>query len=203
MKRVIGTSSPAASLRAASLPSLQMRPSKTDLARQTLQAHTGVLGMRERRTLILCDGQRDLAELVRLLGQDAPILVQGLVKAGYLTLPGTAPAHSTAPAAAAAVPTTATTSAPAGPRRSLVAAKVYLSGMLELQRDEGARQHRERLQARLDDEAMLDALGDALRFLEGRVAATLAGRIRERLFEALPPDDLQRMLDARMESALP
>ncbi|MBD9468943.1 hypothetical protein [Pseudoxanthomonas sp. PXM01] len=179
-----------------------MRPSKTDLARQTLQAHTGVLGMRERRALILCDGQRDIAELVRLLGQDAPILVQGLVKAGYLIIAGSAPAPSAA-AAAASMPPITTNAAPAGPRRSLVAAKVYLSGMLELQRDESARKHRERLLARLDDDAMLDALADALRFLEGRVAATLAGRIRERLFEALPPDDLQRLLDARMESALP
>ncbi|CAN7169737.1 hypothetical protein LJR143_000219 [Pseudoxanthomonas sp. LjRoot143] len=180
-----------------------MRPSKTDLARQTLQAHTGVLGMRERRALILCDGQRDFAELVRLLGQDAPILVQGLVKAGYLIIAGSAPASSTAAAVASSMSPTSTNAAPAGPRRSRVAAKVYLSGMLELQRDERARKHRERLQARLDDDTMLDALADALRFLEGRVAPTLAGRIRERLFEALPPDDLQRMLDARMESALP
>ena len=179
-----------------------MRPSKTDLARQTLQAHTGVLGMRERRTLILCDGQRDLAELARLLGQDAPLLVQGLAKAGYLTVAGSAPGLSTPPATAAPVPPAATTPATPGPRRSRVAAKVYLSGMLELQRDESARKHRERLQARLEDDAMLDAFADALRFLEGRVAATLAGRIRERLFEALPPDDLQRMLDARMASAL-
>ncbi|MBD9479281.1 hypothetical protein [Pseudoxanthomonas sp. PXM02] len=180
-----------------------MRPTKTDLARQTLQAHTGVLGMRERRTLILCDGQRDLAELVRLLGQDAPLLVQGLVKAGYLTS-----TDGTRVPAAPGMPSRVPPSAPpsTGPRRSLVAAKVYLSGMLELQRDEGARRHRERLQARLDDDAMLDALTDALRFLESRVAATLAGRIRERLFEALPADVLQRMQDqllAQTESALP
>jgi hypothetical protein len=169
-----------------------MRPSKTDLARQTLQAHTGVLGMRERRTLILCDGQRDLAELVRLLGQDAPILVQGLVKAGYLTSdsarPPAVPPRTPAPAPAPAPAST-------GPRRSLVAAKVYLSGMLELQRDEGARRHRERLQARQDDDALLESTADALRFLESRMATTLAARIRERVLEVLPPDDQQRMHD--------
>jgi hypothetical protein len=163
-----------------------MRPSKTDLARQTLQAHTGVLGMRERRTLILCDGQRDLAELVRLLGQDAPILVQGLVKAGYLTAADTMRPTAPSPLPAAIPPST-------GPRRSLVAAKVYLSGMLELQRDDSARRHRERLQARQDDDALREAIADALRFLESRMATTLAARIRDRVLEALPPDDLQRM----------
>lgn len=163
-----------------------MRPSKTDLARDILQAHTGALGMRERRTLILCDGRRDLAELVQLLGQDAPLLVQRLVQAGYLV--DGSRMQVTAPVAA--VVASATTP---GPRRSLVAAKVYLSGMLELQRDDGARHHRDRLQARLDDAAMLDALADAFRFLEGRVAATLAGRIRQRLFEALPTEALPRM----------
>ena len=165
-----------------------MRPSKTALARQTLLAHTGTLGMRERRTLILCDGQRDLAELVRLLGQDVPLLVQGLVKAGYLSLAGSAPAVSSAMEAAAPMPPATTSTA--GPRRSLVAAKVYLSGMLELHRDGEARQHRDHLQSRLDDDAMLEALADALRFLEGRVAASLALRIRERVFEALPLEDV-------------
>ena len=176
-----------------------MRPSKTDLARTTLQAHGGALGMRERRALILCDGRRDLADLVQLLGQDAPLLVQRLIQAGYLV--DGSRMQVTAPAAA--VVASATTP---GPRRSLVAAKVYMSGMLELQRDDGARHHRDRLQARLDDAAMLDALADAFRFLEGRVASTLAERIRQRLLEALPSDDLPRMhrlLATQEENALP
>lgn len=176
-----------------------MRPSKTDLARDILQAHTGALGMRERRTLILCDGRRDLAELVQLLGQDAPLLVQRLVQAGYLV--DGSRMQVTAPAAAVVASVTTP-----GPRRSLVAAKVYLSGMLELQRDDGARHHRDRLQARLDDAAMLGVLAEAFMFLEGRVATTLAHRIRERLFEALPSDDLPRMqqlLASRLEPTPP
>nr|WP_298129396.1 hypothetical protein [uncultured Pseudoxanthomonas sp.] len=180
-----------------------MHPSKTELARQTLQAHTGALGMRERRALILCDGQRDLAELVQLLGQDAPLLIQRLVSEGYLSIAGAARQPATPPAVEQApAPAPAAT----GPRRSLVAAKVYLSGMLELQRDDGARHHRERLLARLDDDAMLEALGDALRFLEARMATTLAGRIRDRLMEALPHEAAQRLqhlLDAQTERALP
>ena len=179
-----------------------MRPSKTDLARQTLQGHTGALGMRERRTLILCDGRRDLADLVQLLGQDTPLLVQRLVQEGYLV--DAEPMHA-APAATASAMAFATTTT-AGPRRSLVAAKVYLSGMLELQRDDDARRHRGRLQARLDDAAMLGVLAEAFMFLEGRVATTLAHRIRERLFEALPSDDLPRMqqlLASRLEPTPP
>lgn len=160
-----------------------MRPSKTDLARTTLQAHGGTLGMRERRALILCDGQRGLEDLVQLLGQDAPLLIQRLVRDGYLT--GSPSTSATVVATAVAMPATA-----AGPRRSRVAARVYLSGMLELHRDAEARRHRDRLQSRLDDDAMLDALAAALRFLESRVAATLAQRIRERLLEALPLDDM-------------
>ena len=164
-----------------------MRPSKTDLARTTLQAHGGTLGMRERRALILCDGQRGLEDLVQLLGQDAPLLIQRLVRDGYLTgSPSTsATVVATGSATAVAMPAT-----PAGPRRSRVAARVYLSGMLELHRDAEAGRHRDRLQSRLDDDAMLDALAAALRFLESRVAATLAQRIRERLLEALPLDDM-------------
>lgn len=176
-----------------------MRPSKTDLARKTLQAHTAALGMRERRTLILCDGRRDLAELVRLLGEDAPLLVQRLVRGGYL-VDAARPQSPTLAATRPGIPVAVS----AGPRRSLVAAKVYLSGMLELQRDDEARHHRQRLQARLDDDAMLDALADALRFLQARMATTLAARIRERLLEALPQDAaprLQRLLDARLEAA--
>lgn len=160
-----------------------MRPSKTDLARDTLQAHDGTLGMRERRALILCDGQRGLDDLVPLLGPDAPLLIQRLVRDGYLT-------GSPSPAAVATAPATPPTTPSAGPRRSRVAARVYLSGMLELHRDGEARQHRDRLQSRLDDDAMLEALADALRFLEGRVAASLALRIRERVLEALPLEDV-------------
>ena len=178
-----------------------MRPTKTDLARQTLLVHTGTLGMRERRTLILCDGQRDLAELVRLLGQDAPLLVQRLMHDGYLTATASRLEARSAVERIVAPATPATTT---GPRRSLVAARVYLTGMLELQRDDGARRHRERLQSRLDDDAMLAALADALRFLEARVATTLAGRIRERLLEALPEDAahrLQNVSDAALDIA--
>ncbi len=49
-----------------------MQPQKTDLARTALQAHRAPLDMRQRRLLILCDGQRDLSALTTMIGADAP-----------------------------------------------------------------------------------------------------------------------------------
>lgn len=163
----------------------RMRPHKTDLARQTLQAHGGTLSMRERRALILCDGQRSVEELVALLGPDAPLLLQRLARTGHVSLGDAAPASaSLAPASAPA---------PAGPRRSLIAARLYLMGMLELQRGDQAASHRRHLQASHDDAGTLDALLASMRFLQSCVAVSLAQRIRERLAEVLPEEHLHAL----------
>lgn len=172
-----------------------MRPQKTDLARQTLQSHRGSLGMRERRALILCDGQRDVAELVGMLGADAATLLQRLEEGGYLT--GTIPAPAPAPPEPKAPPST--------PRRSLVAARVYLAGMLELQRDEEAAAYRRQLQSCPDDATTVSALAASLQFLQSRVAVSLAHRIRERLGEVLPQEYLHALgagAPAETEAAL-
>jgi hypothetical protein len=171
-----------------------MRPQKTDLARQTLQSHRGTLGMRERRALILCDGQRDLAELVGMLGADAAALLRRLEDGGYLTRATPAPA---ATLESKAPPTT--------PRRSLVAARVYLAGMLELHRDDEAAAYRRQLQSCPDDATTVSALAAALQFLQSRVAVSLAHRIRERLAEVLPQEYLHALgtgAPAQTEAAL-
>ncbi|MEO8367114.1 MAG: hypothetical protein ABI538_13000 [Pseudoxanthomonas sp.] len=117
-----------------------MQPNKTDQARMALQSHAGPLSMRERRALILCDGQRDLKELTALLGVDAPALVMHLYETGYLNnavveqaarvpspLAARVPAAARIPIAAPA-PVPAQIPVPQtqanGPRRSLVAAKL-------------------------------------------------------------------------------
>ncbi|MFS2043618.1 hypothetical protein ACEN9Z_06190, partial [Stenotrophomonas geniculata] len=83
-----------------------MQPRKTDLARTALQAHRAPLDMRQRRLLILCDGQRTVADLTGLLGQEAPAMVIQLVQAGYLSTGTGATAPAPSPAAAvASVPT--------------------------------------------------------------------------------------------------
>jgi hypothetical protein len=175
-----------------------MQPNKTNKARLTLQSHTGPLSIRERRALILCDGRRDLKELSALLGVDAPALVMNLYEAGYLNntvVEPVAKAPAPPPARApAVVPVAAPTQAPApvpqaqstGTRRSLVAAKLYLIGMLELQRDESAVAQRKQLQVCQDPEAIVAHLLAGVHCLQRIASTSLAQRVRERLAEVLP-----------------
>ncbi|HEL2979111.1 TPA: hypothetical protein UMB92_001961 [Stenotrophomonas maltophilia] len=167
-----------------------MQPRKTDLARTALQAHRAPLDMRQRRLLILCDGQRTVADLTGLLGQEAPAMVIRLVQAGYL---------STGPAAAvpspqvvaelpkvapAQVPAAAT--APVERRRSLVAARIYVLGILEMQRHpQAAALFRDLQQARAEDE-VLQRLQSAMQLLPALTSDGYCQRVRQRLLEALP-----------------
>lgn len=190
-----------------------MQPNKTDQARQALQSHAGALSMRERRALILCDGRRDLRELTSLLGTDAPALVMRLYEAGYLSnaVVGPVPRASTPPAARVTAtaatpidvpaPALATQSQATGTRRSLVAARLYLIGMLELQRDESAAAQREQLQACQDPDAIVAHLLAGVHCLQRIASNSLAQRVRERLAEVLPESCLPAL--ERLELAVP
>ena len=169
-----------------------MQPNKTDQARRALQSHAGPLNMRERRALLLCDGRRDLEELTTLLGPGTRALVMHLHETGYLATdsaqpPPQAPAH-----VAASTPTLTPVHAPtpstqaAATRRSLVAAKLYLIGMLELQRDESAAAQRKLLQASQDADAVMAHLLAGVHCLQRIASISLAQRVRERLGEVLP-----------------
>ena len=71
---------------------------KTELARATL-ARTGTeLGRRERQVLILCDGQRNLNDIVSMLGVDSLGMIQSLIASGYLAQ-GSAVTAAPAPSA--------------------------------------------------------------------------------------------------------
>ncbi|VUL87371.1 hypothetical protein [Stenotrophomonas maltophilia] len=171
-----------------------MQPRKTDLARTALQAHRAPLDMRQRRLLILCDGQRTIADLTGLLGQDAPAMVIQLVQAGYLST-GTAAtaAPPSPPPAAAPVPPAPPAAAPAATpataverRRSLVAARIYVLGILEMQRHpQAAALFRDLQQARAEDE-VLQRLQSAMQMLPGLTSDGYCQRVRQRLLEALP-----------------
>jgi hypothetical protein len=167
-----------------------MSPHKTELSRLALQSHSGPLSMRERRALILCDGHRNLHDLSALLGPEAPAMIMRLYEAGYLT--NEAPREVAASAPIAAIqPLAPPARAPSAPtRRSLVAAKLYMLGMLELQRNESAIAHRVRLQASQDPEAVLAHLLAALHCLQRNTNTSMAQRVRERLTEVLPEDYL-------------
>lgn len=191
-----------------------MYPRKTDLARQALQSHAAPLAMRERQALILCDGRRDLAELGAMLGSGAAAQIERLCAAGYLIMTGTpassAPAAPAAPASepirpVAPLPPAAVPPAPAASsRRSIVAAKLYVIGMLELQRHESAASHRTRLQACQDPDATAAHILAAVHCLQRTTSNSFTQRVRERLAEVMPESYLPALerLDLALASAV-
>ena len=179
-----------------------MQPRKTELARTALQAHRAPLDMRQRRLLILCDGQRSIADLTGLLGQDAPAMVIQLVQAGYLSTGTGATAAPPPPADAAAPAPTTPAAAPAAPatgserRRSLVAARIYVLGILEMQRHpQAAARFRDLQQARAESE-VLQVLHSAMQMLPGLTSEGYCQRVRQRLLEALPLEHCDAFTEA-------
>jgi hypothetical protein len=174
-----------------------MQPRKTELARDALQAHRAPLDMRQRRLLILCDGQRDLPQLTAMIGPEASAMVIQLIQGGYLV--------STAPPEPVPVPVPASgaTVAAAGGsppvterRRSLVSARIYLLGILELQRHPQAAALLYTLQQARSDEQVVSALHASLEALPGLTSAGYCERVRQRLFEVLPETHLAQLEQA-------
>ncbi len=171
-----------------------MQPQKTDLARTALQAHRAPLDMRQRRLLILCDGQRDLAQLGQLVGPETPAMVIQLIQSGYLVSSAVAEAAVVAPAAPApAVTPTAVPVPMTERRRSLVAARIYLLDILELQRHPQAAALFHTLQQSRSDETVMAALQAALDALPGLTSTGYAARVRQRLLEVLPKEHAERL----------
>jgi hypothetical protein len=165
-----------------------MQPQKTDLARTALQAHRAPLDMRQRRLLILCDGQRDLVQLGQLVGPETPAMVIQLIQSGYLVSSAVAEAAIVAPA-----PGVMQTAAPVTERRrSLVAARIYLLDILELQRHPQAAALFHTLQQSRSDETVMAALQAALDALPGLTSTGYAERVRQRLLEVLPKEHAER-----------
>lgn len=63
-----------------------MHLSKTDKARQELQARTRNLNLLERRVILLADGKRTVENLLDILGPDTQSIIQALLGQGYLSL---------------------------------------------------------------------------------------------------------------------
>lgn len=169
-----------------------MQPQKTDLARTALQAHRAPLDMRQRRLLILCDGQRDLVQLVQLVGPETPAMVIQLIQSGYLVSSAVAEAAVVAPAAPAPAVTPTAVPAPVTERRrSLVAARIYLLDILELQRHPQAAALFHVQQSR-SDETVMAALQASLDALPGLTSTGYAERVRQRLLEVLPKEHAER-----------
>jgi len=173
-----------------------MQPQKTDLARTALQAHRAPLDMRQRRLLILCDGQRDLVQLGQLVGPETPAMVIQLIQSGYLVSSAVAEAAVVAPATLVpgVMPTVAPAPAPVTERRrSLVAARIYLLDILELQRHPRAAALFHTLQQARSDDAVMAALHAALEALPDLTSTGYAERVRQRLLEVLPKEHADRV----------
>lgn len=167
-----------------------MHPRKTALALAALQSHDAPLDMRQRRVLILADGQRSVEELTTLGGRGAEAIVQGLLQQGYLDDGRT----STAAATVAAAP------APADPRRALLNARMYLLDLLQLQRHPASPALQQQLRAAREEQDTLRAIALALRAMPEMTSERYAQRIRERVLEVLPAP-LHAALAAAAEAA--
>jgi len=157
-----------------------MRLGKTVKARDALAAgKSGALDLRDRRILILADGQRTREEVTAMLGADSAHAIDRLLREGYLGVPeGSA-------SIAAAVPVRA--------RRSLAAAKMYLLDMLQLQRNGEAAALRLAIQATSDQEVLVDRLLEAMRHLLATSTPSYGERVLQRFSEVLPEENLARL----------
>lgn len=167
-----------------------MHPRKTALALAALQSHDAPLDMRQRRVLILADGQRSVEELATLGGRGADAIVQGLLEQGYLD-----DGRSVAATAAASVPPP-----PADPRRALLNARMYLLDLLQLQRHPASPALQLQLRAAREEQDTLRAIALALRAMPEMTSERYAQRIRERVLEILPAS-LHGALTAAAETA--
>ncbi|WP_295975845.1 hypothetical protein [uncultured Xanthomonas sp.] len=168
-----------------------MHPRKTALALAALQSHDAPLDMRQRRVLILADGQRSVEELTTLGGRGADAIVQGLLEQGYLD---DGRGVTAATVAASAPPP------PADPRRALLNARMYLLDLLQLQRHPASPALQLQLRAAREEQDTLRAIALALRAMPEMTSERYAQRIRERVLEILPAS-LHGALTAAAEAA--
>lgn len=175
-----------------------MALSKTEHGRNALEAQSAAgLSLFERRVLILCDGRRNRKDIVALLGTDALPMIERLLHAGYLSSHGSTPATPrlatsrsrpvNAPAAIAQKPTAPTS------RRSLSVSKMYLTDMMQVQRDPQSVALRAQIQASPSEDELVYHMMNGLRHLQEVATASYARRVADRLAEILPEQYLLRL----------
>jgi len=162
-----------------------MRLGKTGKARLALDAvKAGGLDLRDRRILILADGKRTRAELLALLGADSGASIDRLVREGYLAEEGQEGGRRESTELNSLRPHT---------RRSIVAAKMYLIDMLQLQRTPAAAELRLAIQSTADPHEIVERLLVALEYLLSVATPSYGARVFMRVEEVLPEDLLPRL----------
>jgi hypothetical protein len=178
-----------------------MQLGKTDKARRALEAgKAGEVDLRDRRILILADGKRTRAELIAMLGTESRAAIDRLVGNGFLAEPIVAAPMPT-PQPPPVAPARAASPAPTS-RRSLVAAKMYLVDMLQLQRTPTAAELRLAIQSTSDPVVLVERLLEALDHLVAATPPSYGERVHTRFSEVVPEDVLYRLapLGARMRA---
>jgi hypothetical protein len=169
-----------------------MFPTKTEKARDELQAGQRTLSQRERALLLMADGRRSLTDFSPLFPSrvEAEQAIQGLMQRGYLqdALPVVVPpvaGPSTEP-----VPV-ATSADSFDGKRSLATTRMFLFDICErmfVRRDPRfANQMRDALRQARDREAMLTIAALMLSEVEKAAGPERADSLRERIDKLLPP----------------
>ncbi|MBB1058981.1 hypothetical protein [Marilutibacter spongiae] len=191
---------------------------KTPRAHAALADRSDALSAFERRVLIICNGTRTLDEVRGLLGVEAAVAVRRLLAEDYLSgvaVPrgalgqalmalrgerraGPVPA-APPPRGADRPPAPGTDPAPAR-RRSVVAAKMYVIGLLQLQRNPEAVAQAALLQTCREPDAIMASIADSLDCIAASCKPSYTLRVLERLREITPEAQLAQL--PRAPSAL-
>ena len=164
-----------------------MRVAKTEKARQALLDRRH-FSARERQLLILCNGERSGQEVTGWLGEGAWQMLEDLHQRGYLAEVAAEPALRSALGPA---PVTALASVPAvAPRRSLAACKMYVVNILQMQREAGVQPLVEALHRSADEQALVEAMAMALRYLRQGAKGSYAQRVQEHMASIMPEHHL-------------
>lgn len=172
-----------------------MALSKTEHGRNALKVQSAAgLSLPERRVLILCDGRRNRKDIAALLGADALPMIDCLIHAGYLSSHGDAPrlAASRSPSVKPPVAVAERPKASAS-RRSLSISKIYLTDMMQVQRDPQSVSLRAQIQASPSEDELVYHMMNGLRHLQEVATASYARRVGDRLAEILPEQYLPRL----------
>ncbi len=168
-------------------------PSKTPKARQVLQGRDFPGTRAQRALLIMADGRKTLQDLsgaIRSLGL-SPADLQALAAEGWVTWQGEiAPGTTMTPAVDIEVPVAS--AVPAGPARTLAAAKLFaldLIGRMLGTRDEALRRAAREV---ADAEALLAWLDQCMVQLRSEHGDEPAELFHLRVRAVLPPEALQR-----------